>query len=122
MSKFGIAVLAVAATVGSAGVASAASSYDGRWSVLIQTDKGACDQAYRYGLLIVNGNVTYAGESAGFAVRGHVAGNGNVHVRVSHGASYADGTGRLSRSSGSGTWRGVGSGMCSGQWIAERRG
>jgi hypothetical protein len=44
-----------------------------------------------------------------------------VHVRVSSGKSYADGSGRLSHTSGSGTWRGVGNGTCSGRWFAERR-
>jgi hypothetical protein len=121
MLKYGCAMLVAAtAVVGSAGVALAASPYDGRWSVVIQTDRGACEQAYRYGLSIVNGNVTYAGDNA-FDIRGRVAPNGNTHVRVSRGSSYADGQGRLSSVSGSGTWRGVGSGVCSGRWFAERR-
>jgi len=122
MFRYGIAVLAVAAAAFiSAGSASAGSIYDGRWSVVIQTKRGACDQAYRYAIAIVNGNVSYAGD-AGFQVRGRVAGNGNVHVRVSNGGFYADGRGRLSRSTGSGTLRGVGSGFCSGRWFAQRRG
>jgi len=120
MLRYGIAVLAVATAVTSAGSASAASPFDGRWSVLIQTRSGACD-SYRYRLAIVNGNVTYAGEG-GFQVRGHVAPSGAVHVRVSSGSSYADGHGRLTRSSGSGTWRGIGSGVCAGVWTADRRG
>ena len=121
MRKIGSAVL-VAATAATTlpGVASATTPYDGRWSVVIQTLRGNCDQAYRYGLNIVNGNVTYAG-GAGFDVRGRVAGNGNVHVRVSAGRSFADGTGRLNGASGSGVWRGVGNGSCSGRWLAERR-
>ena len=123
MFRDGIALVVVAAAAfTSAGVASAASSYDGRWSVVIQTTRGACDQAYRYGLRIVNGNVTYAGD-AGFNIRGRVADDGSVHVRVSNGGSYADGHGRLSYNSGSGAWRGVGSGgACSGRWSADRRG
>jgi len=121
MFKLGIALLvSAAAALSSAGSASAGSPYDGRWSVLIQTDRGACDRAYRYGLAIVNGNVSYAGDS-GFVIRGRVAGNGSVTVRVSNGGSYADGRGRLSHSSGSGVWHGVGSGACSGRWLAERR-
>jgi hypothetical protein len=120
MLKFGSALL-VATTVafGSTSAASAATAFDGQWSVVIQTTRGSCDQAYRFGLSIVNGNVTYAGGSAD--VRGRVARNGSVHVRVSSGSSYADGRGRLRRSSGSGVWRGVGSGVCSGRWYAERR-
>ncbi len=121
MRRYGFALLvAAAAAAGSAGVAWASTPYDGRWSVVIQTTRGNCDQAYRYGLNIVNGNVTYDG-GGGFDVRGRVAGNGAVRVRVSSGGSYADGSGRLSQTSGSGQWRGVGNGVCSGRWYAERR-
>ena len=109
------------ATFGSAGAASDGRPFDGRWSVVIQTEKGDCDAAYRYGLSIQNGNVTYAGDDA-FEVSGRVGHNGKVHVRVARGSSYADGRGRLSRDSGSGQWRGVGGGACSGRWFAERRG
>jgi hypothetical protein len=113
-------LVAATAAAGSAGVASAATPYDGRWSVVIQTVRGNCEQAYRYGLVIINGNVTYDG-SGGFDVRGRVAPGGAVRVRVAYGRSYADGTGRLSRTGGSGNWKGVGNGVCSGKWFAERR-
>jgi hypothetical protein len=120
MRRYGFALLvAAAAAAGSASVVSAATPYDGRWSVVIQTTRGNCDQAYRYGLNIVNGNVTYGG-SGGFDVRGRVGAGGAVRVRVSSGGSYADGSGRLSTRGGSGTWRGVGNGTCSGRWYAER--
>jgi hypothetical protein len=122
MLRYGLALLvATTAAIGSAGAGSDARVFDGRWSVVIQTDKGDCDAAYRYGLSIQNGNVTYAGDAA-FEVRGRVASNGSVHVRVARGASFADGQGRLSRDSGGGVWRGVGEGACSGRWFAERRG
>jgi hypothetical protein len=98
----------------------AATPFDGRWSVVIETDKGACDRAYRYGIQIQNGRVSYVGENA-FDIRGQVARSGHVHVRVSRGASYADGHGRLSKDKGSGIWHGIGSGACSGRWFAERR-
>jgi hypothetical protein len=122
MFRYGFALLiATTATFGSAGAASDGRPFDGRWSVVIQTEKGDCDAAYRYGLSIQNGNVTYAGDDA-FEVRGRVAHNGKVHVRVARGSTYADGRGRLSRDSGSGQWRGAGGGACSGRWFAERRG
>ncbi len=114
-------LVATTAAFGSAGVASAGSPFDGRWSVVVETQRGNCDRAYRYGLLIANGNVSYVGE-ASFDIRGRVAGNGAVHVRVSRGSTYADGHGRLSRNNGSGVWKGVGDGVCSGRWFAERRG
>jgi hypothetical protein len=121
MRRYAFALLVAAiAAADSAGIASAATPYDGRWSVVIQTTRGNCDQAYRYGLMIVNGNVTYDG-SGGFDVRGRVAPGGAVRVRVSSGRSFADGPGRLSRTAGSGAWKGLGNGVCSGQWFAQKR-
>ncbi len=122
MLRYACGLLAAAtAMLTSAGLASSTTPFDGRWSVLIETEKGDCDRAYRYGLLITDGKLSYAGD-AEFQINGRVAHNGNVHVRVVHGSSYADGHGRLSQDSGSGVWRGVGSGVCSGHWVAERRG
>jgi hypothetical protein len=121
MHKYAFALLVAAATIAPiAGAVPPLSQFDGRWSVVIQTDRGNCDRAYRYGLRIQNGNVAYAGDAA-FAISGQVLRNGKVHVRVSRGSSYADGHGQMSRDSGSGTWRGVGMGVCSGRWFAERR-
>jgi hypothetical protein len=99
----------------------AAPTFDGNWSVLIVTDSGQCDPAYRYGLVIRNGQVIYEGD-ASVNVAGRVSGNGAVNVRVSAGSQSANGTGRLSSVQGGGTWRGNGSsGTCSGRWSAERR-
>jgi hypothetical protein len=102
--------------------ASARTAFDGQWSVLIVTNSGPCDRAYRYGLSIRNGAVIYEG-SAAVNVAGRVANNGVVKVRVWSGQQGAAGSGRLSRTDGNGTWRGTGSmGTCSGVWTAERRG
>ena len=91
-------------------------------SVVIQTDLGSCDPAYRYGFAVTNGVVTYTGDS-GFEVSGHVTQIGTVQVRVPCGSQYADGTGRLLRDSGQGVWRGVGcGGVCSSRWFADRKG
>src|ERR1043165_2168420 len=76
-------------------------SFDGAWSVLIVTEKGTCDRAYRYPVRISNGSVGYAGE-ASFNVSGSVATNGAVTVMVSKGGQSAKGTGPLSRNGG---WR-----------------
>jgi hypothetical protein len=101
--------------------ASARTAYDGNWSVLIVTNKGPCDRAYRYGLSIRNGAVIYEG-SAAVNVAGQVSNNGVVRVRVWAGQQGASGSGRLSHSSGNGSWSGTGSmGSCSGVWTAERR-
>lgn len=101
--------------------ASARTPYDGHWSVLIVTNHGPCDRAYRYGLAIRDGAVIYDGSTA-VNVRGKVNRKGAVSVRVSAGGQGASGTGRLSRTGGRGEWRGTGSmGTCSGVWTAQRR-
>ena len=99
--------------------ASARSNFDGQWSVLIVTQKGTCDRAYRYPVKIDNGSVGYAGDSS-FTVSGKVGENGAVTVKVARGSQSANGQGRLSATDGSGMWI-AGSGECSGTWTAERR-
>ena len=109
----------LAATVPASAPASARSNFDGQWSVLIVTQKGTCDRAYRYPVKIERGAVGYAG-SASFTVSGKVDPKGAVTVTVARGSQSATGTGRMSDSDGSGTWI-AGSGDCSGTWTAERR-
>ena len=99
--------------------AAAKSNFDGTWSVLIVTQKGTCDRAYRYPVKIDNGSVGYAGDAA-FTVSGKVGENGAVIVKVARGSQSANGTGKMSATDGSGTWT-AGSGDCSGTWTAERR-
>ena len=116
-----LAILAASAVPASpAPIAAAKHSFDGTWSVLIVTERGTCDRAYRYPVRISNGSVGYAGE-ASFNVTGRVGANGAVTVTVSRGSQSASGSGMLSSSDGSGYWR-TASGECSGSWTAERRG
>jgi hypothetical protein len=105
----------------SARARAATNAFDGDWSVVIVTQSGACDRAYRYGVQISNGDVLNAG-SESVSLDGHVAPNGAIQVSVAAGGQEAYGTGRLSRVAGHGTWRGMGSGgSCAGTWEAERR-
>jgi hypothetical protein len=96
--------------------------FDGSWSVTIITQSGGCGPEYRYGVQIINGVIsTDTNDSA--SVRGRVSPNGAVSVGVSSGGSQAVGQGRLSQTSGSGTWRGESSGQsCTGVWQAARHG
>jgi hypothetical protein len=103
----------------SAPISAGKGGHDGAWSVLIVTEKGTCDRAYRYPVKIENGSVGYAG-SASFTVSGKVDPQGAVIVKVARGNTSATGTGRMSDTNGSGTWT-AGSGDCSGTWTAERR-
>ena len=110
---------ATAAPAFPAPIAAGKQSLDGNWSVLIVTERGKCDRAYRYPVSIRNGSVGYAGE-ASFNVSGKVGANGAVTVTVSRGNQRASGSGQLSANSGSGRWT-AGSGECTGSWTAERR-
>src|ERR1700693_3549921 len=51
--------------------------FDGNWSVLVITESGTCDAAYRYGVSVENGAVRYRGES-GIDVQGTVDDRGHV--------------------------------------------
>src|SRR5262245_8778639 len=77
---------------------SARTPYDGAWSVLIVTTRGDCDRAYRYGVSIVNGYIRYDGGVVN--MQGRVAANGAVRVTLTSGMAYANGSGRLNRTSG----------------------
>jgi hypothetical protein len=103
--------------------AEARAIFDGLWSVVIVTDVGTCDRAYRYPVQIVNGVVRLPPGEADPSI--HVSGRadrrGNVAVTVSRGDQYARGSGRLSINVGSGRWTSP-TGHCAGHWTAERRG
>lgn len=112
-----VAGAVLAAPLGTAGAA----SFDGSWSVVVITENGTCDRAYRYPVRVVNGEIRYEGE-AGIAISGRVDGSGKLSATISRGDQNASGRGRLSRASGSGTWSGKSkTSMCSGRWEAERR-
>lgn len=92
-------------------------SYDGIWSVVIQTQQGICEPSYRAPIRINKGHMTNAG-SANFTINGKVGKNGAVVVQVSQGANSATGSGHLNGTRGGGSWSG---GPCSGVWHAEKR-
>src|ERR1700739_2190297 len=69
----------------------AAPSYDGLWSVVIITEKGTCDRAYRYPVRISKGALANAGDSP-ITISGKVGGNGAVNVTVSYGDKSANGS------------------------------
>ena len=76
-----------------------ATAFDGDWSVVIMTQSGGCDRAYRYGVRISNGDVVYDGGGP-VDLQGHVFSNGSVRVRVAGAGQEANGQGRLSRTLG----------------------
>jgi len=117
-----LAALALAgALLSLPGASARTATFDGNWSVLVITESGTCDAAYRYGVSVENGAVRYRGES-GIDVQGSVDDRGRVRVRIGRGEQSAEGVGQLSAASGSGTWSGRSSAnRCAGRWEAERR-
>src|ERR1044072_3414177 len=114
-----LAILASTVPAASVPMSSVKPRFDGNWSVLIVTEKGTCERAYRYPVKIENGSVGYAG-SASFTVSGKVGDKGTVTVTGARGSQTARGQGTLPLPAGSGRWA-AGSGGCSGPWTAERR-
>jgi hypothetical protein len=112
--------LALAAGLVASPALAAPRDYAGSWSVLIATKVGDCDKAYRYRVAVdPSGAISYGGQS-NFTASGQVRADGSVSVRISRGNQVAQGSGRLTRSSGSGTWSSP-SGGCSGDWRADKR-
>jgi hypothetical protein len=110
-------LLAFAATVAITSAASASTPYDGRWSLSIVTQRGACD-TYNFPVNITNGAVSFPGlvRASGRVVKG-----GAVRVNVAAGDKSASGFGKLTQGSGSGRWSGKsGDAKCSGTWSAQR--
>ena len=109
--------LLTASALAVAAPAHATPRFDGTWSVLIVTEKGICDRAYRYPVRIAGGIVGNDGQ-AGFTVSGRVNTKGAIAVKVTAGDQSANGAGRLAGLTGTGSWR---AGECSGRWTAEKR-
>jgi hypothetical protein len=93
-------------------------SYDGLWNVIFTPRAGNCHAS---NTLPFNVHGTRVSSAGGGRVTGGVTRAGSVTVRITVGASWADGTGRLTRNSGAGHWRGLITGdRCSGVWQAAR--
>ncbi len=117
---FAAAVFAAAFVSGAAQAQS--NKFDGNWSVEVITEKGECDKAYRWPVIVQNGRARYGGQE-NFNVSGQIAANGAVSGVISRGQDRANVRGRLSGGWGSGSWTASGgSRNCSGRWNAEKRG
>src|SRR6476646_5296332 len=94
---FTLALGLVLAQGGAATSGYAKTPFDGPWAVTIMTESGSCDPAYRYAVIVADGNVAYdARESSGLiAISGKVDGQGNVKVNLSRGEQHANANGKL---------------------------
>jgi hypothetical protein len=100
-------------TVTSFATAASATTFDGSWSVHINSSRSECGNGQTVPIGINNGNIS----SSMVQASGHVADAGNISVTLVNGIKRATGFGHLSATSGSGTWRGA---LCSGTWTASR--
>jgi len=107
------AIWAVALLCGPANAAS--TSFDGAWNVRISSSSETCGNGATVAIGINNGQI--ASSSAAVSASGRVADAGSINVTLSTGIKRAVGFGRLSGTSGSGTWRGA---LCTGTWTAQR--
>jgi hypothetical protein len=92
----------------------AAASFDGSWNVRIASTSSECGNGATVSIGIANGQVSGGGM---MQASGRVAEAGTISVTLASGIKRANGSGHLSATSGSGTWRGA---LCSGTWTASR--
>jgi hypothetical protein len=93
-------------------------AFDGTWNVTFTPKAGNCHASNTLPFSVHGQRVSSAG---GGKVSGGISRKGDVTVRITVGASYADGRGRLAGNSGTGRWSGLITGdQCSGVWQAIR--
>ena len=114
-SKAPIAIRILLLLAMSATTPAAAATFDGDWNVQIASSNVACPSGTSVSIGINNGQV--ASNNAAVTASGRVADAGTISVTLSSGMKRAVGSGRLTATSGSGTWRGA---LCSGTWTAQR--
>ena len=92
--------------------------FDGTWSVSLVSSGGLCGSGASSTLMVQNGSVRAGG--SGVSVSGQVGSSGSVSLALQKSGVQGTASGRLSGSSGSGSWS-VSSLGCSGRWTAQRR-
>ena len=93
-------------------------SFDGTWNVTFTPQAGNCHASNTVPFNVAGTRVSSAG---GGKVTGGISRKGSVSVRISVGASWANGSGGLAGNSGAGRWSGIIQGdRCSGVWQAIR--
>ena len=105
------------------GATTSSARYDGSWSVQMVKERGSCDDALRYAIVIRDGDIrlrSNPGEGP-VMISGQVSPAGTVQISASRGVARAAGSGQLQGGSGSGTWQLPLLG-CAGRWTAQRVG
>ena len=92
--------------------------FDGTWSVQLVASGGMCGSGTSQTLTVQDGRVQAGG--SGVSVSGQVGSSGLVSLALRKGPAQGTASGKLSGTSGSGTWT-VSTLGCSGSWTAQRR-
>jgi hypothetical protein len=118
MMKLLICASVAGSLAGLTSAAEARSLYDGSWDLVFATRSGTCDPTYNFTVNINNGVITHPNL---VKFKGSVAPSGAVRASVTVQDKYASGSGKLSNTTGRGTWSGYsGTARCSGYWTAQR--
>ncbi|MGY4351954.1 hypothetical protein ACVWXM_008447 [Bradyrhizobium sp. GM7.3] len=104
MNGFRKALFATIIIIALPAAQASASTFDGAWNVRISSSSETCGNGSTVAIGINNGQI--ASSSAMVTASGRVADAGSINVTLSTGIKRAVGFGRLSGTSGSGTWRG----------------
>lgn len=117
MPRIAAASIAIA-LLGAVDAASAATPFDGYWTVSIMTHRGSCDRTTSINVSIRDGRI----DGAGGVLTGSVGSNGALRAMLGGGDSRGSASGRLGAAGrGGGSWSGVRSaGPCSGKWSAQK--
>jgi hypothetical protein len=111
----------LAAVIVFAGIpAGAATKFDGRWSVTLQTTGGGCVARRAVSVDVADGRVTYAGEE-NVTASGTVPASGRVALRFAYMDDFLDARGSVQGRTGTGSWQSPTTG-CKGRWSAVKRG
>jgi hypothetical protein len=101
----------------------AAAPFDGSWKMVLVTTSGHCGQI-RIGMAVKGGHISATSGrfvTHKIALAGLISGSGQTKINGVAGPRQAIGTGRFTKTKGSGKWNGTGpSGVCSGYWVAVR--
>lgn len=92
--------------------------FDGIWSVQLVAEAGLCGSQTGQTLIVQDGRVRAGG--SGVSVSGQVGRGGSVSLAMQKGPAQGSASGKLSGTSGAGTWA-VSTMGCSGRWTAQRQ-
>jgi hypothetical protein len=97
--------------------------FNGRWSVKVVPERGACRRAHFYTIVVENGVPRNAvSRRTTDKVTGGLEPDGRVRASIQRHKAQVEITGKLAGRSGSGVWTVAGSMACSGRWTASKWG